>query len=160
VKSLSRAKKSFRIFRKLSGRSIVTRPRHADENDIKKAKEGKPEVADHRHLYAILSLPILPPKWRMISGRAPENLLRPMACWLKWFIPLFTGSEAFQEVRHVGNQTALLGDEEGAIENLWGNHSDDRHGFLTILDYVLTVGESAGGGERAGHRLILTQEAS
>jgi hypothetical protein len=31
-----------------------------------------------------------------------------------------------------------------------GDHSDDRRGFLMILDNVLTVCETAGGGKRAG----------
>jgi hypothetical protein len=45
-----------------------------------------------------------------------------------------------------GNQTALQGDKEGAIENVQGDHSDDLRGFLTILDNLLTVGMSAGEG--------------
>jgi hypothetical protein len=44
----------------------------------------------------------------------------------------------------------LQGEEEGALKNVSGNHSNDRLGFLTILDIVSTVGESAGGNERAG----------
>jgi hypothetical protein len=32
----------------------------------------------------------------------------------------------------VGDQTTLRGDEEGMIENMQGNHIDDRHSFLTI----------------------------
>jgi hypothetical protein len=33
--------------------------------------------------------------------------------------------------------------KEEVIENVAGDHSHDRRGFLTILDNVLTVGESA-----------------
>ncbi len=40
----------------------------------------------------------------------------------------------FQEVSQLSDQTALQGDEEGAIQNVPGDHSDDRHSFLTILD--------------------------
>ncbi len=47
----------------------------------------------------------------------------------------------------MGDQTALQGDEEGAVENMQGDHSDDCSGLLPILDYVLTVSESAGGKE-------------
>ncbi len=54
------------------------------------------------------------------------------------------GSAALHEVGQVGCQTALRGDEEGAIEYAQGNHSPDRCVFLTILDNVVTVGESAG----------------
>ncbi len=54
------------------------------------------------------------------------------------------------------HQTALRGDEEGAIENVRG---DDRGDFLTISDNVPTVGGLAGGEERAAI-LTLTQEAS
>ncbi len=50
----------------------------------------------------------------------------------------------------MGDQTALQGDEEGAVENMQGDHSDDRSGLLPILDYVLTVSDSAGGKEWAG----------
>jgi hypothetical protein len=57
---------------------------------------------------------------------------------------------AVKEVGQVGNQTALRGDEERATENLQGNHSNDCHGFLTILDNILTVGESTGSEEQAG----------
>jgi hypothetical protein len=49
----------------------------------------------------------------------------------------------------VGDQTALRGDVEGVTENMPGDHSNDRHGFLTILDNILTVGVLAGGEERA-----------
>jgi hypothetical protein len=45
-----------------------------------------------------------------------------------------------QEVGQMGDQTALQGDEEGAIENVPGDCSDDRRGFLTILNNTLTVG--------------------
>ncbi len=71
-------------------------------------------------------------------------------CRLKQFTPLFTKICSSQEVSQASNQTALRGDEEGVIQNVPGNHSDDRGGFLTILDNVLTVGDSAGGEERAG----------
>jgi hypothetical protein len=50
----------------------------------------------------------------------------------------------------VSDQTALQGDEEGAKQNMPGDHSDDRRGFSTILDNILTVGGSAGSKERAG----------
>ncbi len=38
----------------------------------------------------------------------------------------------FQEVGQLSNQTALQGDEEGVIQNVPGDHSNDRHSFLTI----------------------------
>jgi hypothetical protein len=50
----------------------------------------------------------------------------------------------------VGDQTALRGDEEGVVENLQGNHRDDRLDFLTISDNNLSVDESAGSEEQAG----------
>ncbi len=50
-----------------------------------------------------------------------------------------------KEVGQLSDQTALQGDEEGAIQNVPGDHSNDRHSFLTILDNVLNVGGSAGG---------------
>jgi hypothetical protein len=57
------------------------------------------------------------------------------------------GSSALKEVSQVGNQTALR--DEGAIENMWGDHKDDHRGFLTILDNVITVSELAGGAKQA-----------
>ncbi len=54
-----------------------------------------------------------------------------------------------QEVGQVGDQTALRENEEGAIQNVTGDLSDDCRGFLTILDNVLTVGVSARGKERS-----------
>ncbi len=54
-----------------------------------------------------------------------------------------------QGVCQLSDQTALRGDKEGAIQNVIGDLSDDCHGFLTILDNVLTVGESARGEKQA-----------
>ncbi len=68
-----------------------------------------------------------------------------MTCRFKQFTPLFTTICCSQEVGQLSDQTALRGGEEGAIQNVTGNLSDDRRGFLTILDNVLTVGESARG---------------
>jgi hypothetical protein len=67
----------------------------------------------------------------------------------KRFTPLFTRICRFQEVGQLSDQTALRGDKEGAIQNVPGNHSDDRHSFLTIWDNVLNVGGSAGGKKQA-----------
>jgi hypothetical protein len=68
-----------------------------------------------------------------------------MTCRLKRFTQLFTTICHSQEVGQLSNQTALRGDEEGAFQNMTGDLSDDRCSFLTILDYVLTVGGSARG---------------
>jgi hypothetical protein len=70
-------------------------------------------------------------------------------CQLKWFMPLFTRICRFQEVVQLSNQTTLQGDEEGAIQNVPGDHSDDRHSFFTISDNVLNVGGSARGKKQA-----------
>jgi hypothetical protein len=50
----------------------------------------------------------------------------------------------------VGDQTSLSGEEEGAIEKVQDDYSVDSHGFLTISDNILTVGELARGEEQAG----------
>jgi hypothetical protein len=86
-------------------------------------------------------------------------LLRPTICRLKQFTPLFTTICSSQEVSQVGNQTALRGDEEGAIENVPGDHSNDRRGFITILDNVLTVGGMLGVKSKLTG-LSINQEAS
>jgi hypothetical protein len=66
-------------------------------------------------------------------------------------MPLITRICLSQDVGQLsGDQTALQGDEEGAIQNVPGNHSDDRHRFLIILDNVLTVGGSAGSKKQTG----------
>jgi hypothetical protein len=70
-------------------------------------------------------------------------------CRLKRFMPLFTRICRFQEVGQLSDQTALRGDEEGAIKNVPGDHSDDRHSFLTIWDNILNVGGLAGGKKQA-----------
>jgi hypothetical protein len=70
-------------------------------------------------------------------------------CRLKLFMPLFTTICRFHEVSQIGNQTALQENEEGAIQNVTGDLRDDRRGFLTILDNVLTVGVRARGEERS-----------
>ncbi len=43
----------------------------------------------------------------------------------------------------MGDQTNLLGDEERASQDMRGGRSDGRRSSTTILDDVLTVGESA-----------------
>jgi hypothetical protein len=60
-------------------------------------------------------------------------------------MPLFTTICHSQEVSQVGDQTALRENKEEAIQNVTGDLSDDRCGFLTILDNVLTVGVSPRG---------------
>jgi hypothetical protein len=70
-------------------------------------------------------------------------------CRLKRLTPFFTTICRSQEVGQVGDQTALRENEEGAIRNVTGDLSNDRRGFLTILDNVLTLGGSAKGEERS-----------
>ncbi len=64
-------------------------------------------------------------------------------------MPLFTTICHFHEVGKIGDQTALRENEEGAIQNVTGDLSDDRRGFLTILDNILTVGGLARGEKQA-----------
>jgi hypothetical protein len=54
---------------------------------------------------------------------------------------------------------ALLGNEEGVIQDMRGGSSDDCHGSLIVLDIILTVSLSAGGKEELAG-LTLAQEAS
>jgi hypothetical protein len=68
---------------------------------------------------------------------------------LKRFTSLFTRIGRFQDVGQLSDQTALRGDKEGAIQNVPGDHSDDRHSFLTISDNLLNFGGSAGGEKQA-----------
>jgi hypothetical protein len=70
-------------------------------------------------------------------------------CQLKRFTPLFTKICCFQEVGQLSDQTALRGVDEGVIQNVPGDHSDDCHSFLTISDNVLNVGGSARGKKQA-----------
>ncbi len=93
----------------------------------------------------------------MTGERVSENSLRPIKCRPKQFIPLLWEPAALKEVGQVGDQTALLGDEEEAIQDVRGGHGYGYRSSLTFLDNVLTVGESAGG-ELAS--LTLTQEAT
>jgi hypothetical protein len=59
----------------------------------------------------------------------------------------------------VGDQTALRGDEEGTIENVRGDHSNDCCGCFTILDNLpLLVSWLGVKSDLAG--LTFTQEAS
>jgi hypothetical protein len=51
---------------------------------------------------------------------------------VKTVTPLFTRICRFQDVGQLSDQTALRGDEEGAIQNVPGDHSNDRNSFLTI----------------------------
>jgi hypothetical protein len=80
-------------------------------------------------------------------------------CRLKRFTPLFTRICCFQEVGRLSDQIALRGDEEGAIQNVPGDRSDDRHSFLTIWDNVLNVGGWLGVKSKLAG-ISLNQEAS
>jgi hypothetical protein len=51
-------------------------------------------------------------------------------------------------------------DEEGVSLDVWGVFSDFHHGFLTILDNVLSVDVSAPEAKSKLPNLTLTQEAS
>ncbi len=72
-----------------------------------------------------------------------------MSSRLKWSSPLFPRSEALQEIGQVGAHFVGQG---GACESAWGNHGDDRTGFFTTLDNILTFGESEKGKEGVGQR--------
>ncbi len=61
-------------------------------------------------------------------------------CRLKRFTPLFTTICRSQEVSQLSDQPALRVGEEGVIQNVTGDLSDDHRSFLTILDNVLNVG--------------------
>jgi hypothetical protein len=70
-------------------------------------------------------------------------------CWLKQFMLFFTRILPLSGSQPAERSNALRGDEEGAIQNVPGDHSDDRHSFLTISDNVLNVGGLAGGKKQA-----------
>jgi hypothetical protein len=70
-------------------------------------------------------------------------------------MPLFRRNCRFQEVGQMSDQTALRGDEEEAIQNRPGDHSDDRRGFLT---FSLFAGRLGAKSKLAG--ISLNQEAS
>jgi hypothetical protein len=72
-----------------------------------------------------------------------------MTCWFKQFTLFFTTICHSQDVGQLSDQTALREGEEGAIQNVTGDLSYDRRGFLTILDNVLTIGGSARGEKQA-----------
>ncbi len=50
----------------------------------------------------------------------------------------------------MSDQTAFQGDEEGAIQNMPGDHSDDRPQLFDILGQCSHCWWSAGGEEQAG----------
>jgi hypothetical protein len=52
-----------------------------------------------------------------------------MTCPFKQFTPFFTTICRSQEVGHLSDQTALQGGEEGAIQNVPGDLSDDCAAF-------------------------------
>jgi hypothetical protein len=80
-----------------------------------------------------------------------------MVCQIKQFTTLFIRICNSQEVSQVSYQTGFRGDEEGAMQNVSCNHSDDCPSFFTILDKVsLLVGWLGAKSELAS----LNQEAS
>jgi hypothetical protein len=80
-------------------------------------------------------------------------------CQLKRFMLLFTSICSSQEVSQVSYQAALRGEEEGAIQNVSGGHSDDRLSFLKTLT-TFSLLESRPGAKRELAGLSLNQEAS
>jgi hypothetical protein len=83
--------------------------------NIKRGRRGKQQLQRIRGTYTQrVPLPISPLKWRMTRRRMTGNSLRPIGCRLKWFTPLSIGHAALKEIGQVGDQTALIGDEEGA----------------------------------------------
>jgi hypothetical protein len=128
---------------------------------LSKGRVGERAAAaeDQKNSTAMVSIAGSPPKWRMIVERVSQNSPRPMTCRLKQFTIFFTTICCSQEVGQLSDQTALQGDEEGAIQNMAGDPSDDRHGFLTILDNILTVNRLAGAKSKLAG-LSLNQEAS
>jgi hypothetical protein len=73
-----------------------------------------------------------------------------MMFWPKWFSCFNENLQLSKKLARWVTQMALLGDKEGAIQDMRGRHSHGRRGSLTFLDNILTVGESAGVKERAG----------
>ncbi len=57
--------------------------------------------------------------------------------------------EALKEVNQVGEQKVFIGDEKGAIQDVWGGRSDGGRDSLIVWDIVLTVWEAAGSKELA-----------
>jgi hypothetical protein len=50
----------------------------------------------------------------------------------------------------MGDQNGLLRDEEEASQDMQGICNERPHHFMTILDNILNLDESAGGEEQAG----------
>jgi hypothetical protein len=110
--------------------------------------EGKPlAMVDHGHLCAKMSIANITAEvendWRetrsgswgdnQTSSPTPNKELKPSKKLAMW-LPI----------------TEEQGDEKGASLGLQGIHRDFCCSLFTILDNVLTVGESARGEERAG----------
>jgi hypothetical protein len=65
-------------------------------------------------------------------------------------MPFFKRICRSQKDSQLSDQTALRGDEEGVIQNVPGDYSNDCYRFLTIFDNILIVGGLARGKEKAG----------
>jgi hypothetical protein len=104
---------------------------------------------DQRQLFAKACIPNIAAEVENDQLENLRKLAQAHGVRLTLFMPLFTGSEALREVIEVVVQIDRQRDEEGVGQDVRGIHSDDCHGFLTILDNVLTMGESAQGEEGA-----------
>jgi hypothetical protein len=93
-KSFVMAKKSFRGFRKLSGRSTMTRPcwggTYKRFFNWRRRRNRRRRRQIRGPWTQRLPSPISGPKWRMTGGIVSGNSLRTMTFWLKRFMTLTT----------------------------------------------------------------------
>jgi hypothetical protein len=92
---------------------------NANISDYQMVKEGKLASAEQRHLNAKASFhaPILSLTWRMTSGTV-SKLSQAHGVSTKTVTLLSRRTAALKDVGQVGDQTALLGDEEGASQDM------------------------------------------
>ncbi len=134
-------------FEENAGKAIIVRWRKRAGGD----RPGAPQCQGVHGWYCLQS-------WEWVVDDSKET--RPMACQLKWSMPLSTRSWT-QEAGQVDVQTA--GQEDKKVsQDLWGVRADNHSGSFTILENVLTVDESAEDKERAGqlHWKILQRRTS
>ncbi len=87
---------------------------------------------DQINLTAEVSITVIAAKVKNDRRKSVMKLTQAQDVSAKTFHAILHKDLLLSKSQPVGDQTALRGEEEGAIDNMQGNHSNDCRGFLTI----------------------------
>jgi hypothetical protein len=130
----------------------MTRPRR--ERSYKRLSKGKigeraSAAADHKNLTVTVSIAGIADEVENDRRESVMKLAQAHDVSAKMVHAILHNDLQLSRSRPDGWSNRFTRRRKGVIQNMTGNHSNDRCGFLTILDNVLTVCLSARGKKRA-----------